>query len=78
VDVDLYLDVVVDADVVAVVHLDEPPGLMLTRSAAQVSAWPRWPRAGCVQVHDSDYVSVYDQVQVHVYDQDHVHGSEMG
>ena len=34
-----------------------------------------WPRAGCVQVHDSDYVSVYDYVQVHVrvHVQVHVH-----
>jgi len=30
------------------------------------------PRAGCVHVHDSDYVSVYDQVQVQVQVQ--VHG----
>ena len=34
-------------------------------------AWPHCGHAGCVQVHDSDYVSVYDYVQVHV--QVHVH-----
>jgi len=31
------------------------------------------PRAGCVQVHDSDYVSVYVRVQVQVQVQAQVH-----
>ena len=40
-------------------------------------AWPRCvPRAGCVQVHDSDYVSVYDYVQVQVHVQVHVHSED--
>ena len=42
------------------------------RSGNQVRHGP-WPRAGCVHVHDSDYVSVYDHVRVHV----HLRGSEM-
>ena len=36
-------------------------------------AAPLCPTRGCVQVHDSDYVSVYDDVQVHVQVQVHVH-----